>query len=464
MKSSTLLKFSFLLTVLVMCSCGPDETVTVDPPPVTITDIPTVYITGSLTGTVVDEAGAAMESVTVYAAGNTTETDAYGIFSFSNIEMNQNGALISAQKEGFFNNSKVVFTSANETSVSKIMLIEKKVTSTFVATTGGTTTMDGGAKVVIPSQSIKLEGGGNYTGNVNVYATWIDPTADDLSLRMPGDLRATNSDDEAVKLVTYGMIGVELEGDNGELLNIAEGQTATIEIPVPSSLLGSAPSTIPLWHFDETSGYWVEEGEATLSSDNTYVGTVSHFSFWNVDVPYGFVHIEGQITDARQEPIAGLQIQISLSSSGETAYGYTDNNGIYEGYVPQNEDLIMQIFDDCGEEIYNEPLGPFSEDAIVPNIVISISSSNFLTLSGVLNDCNNEIESDGYVFIEFNEFSVKYIEVGADGNFKETVSVCDQMEVTISGVSLDPFSQGTSTVHDISGLTELNVGTLVTCW
>ncbi len=463
MKSSTFLKFLFFIVLLVLCSCDPEEIVT-DPTNDPITEIPTVFITGSLNGTVMNEAGAALENVTVYVAGNTTKTDAYGIFSFSNIEMNKNGALVTVEKEGYFDNSKLVHTSANETSISKIMLIEKKVSSTFAATAGGTTTLDGGAKVVIPSESIQLDGGGNYTGNVNVYATWIDPTADDLSLIMPGDLRGTNDDDEAVKLVTYGMIGVELEGDNGEALNIAEGQTATIEIPVPSSLLGSAPATIPLWHFDESSGYWVEEGEATLSSNNTYIGTVSHFSFWNVDVPYELVHIGGQVTDMQQAAIAGLEIQISLNSNGETAYGYTDYDGMYEGYVPKDEELVMKIYDDCGEEIYNEELGSFSADARISDITISNSSSNFLTVSGILTDCNDELEDYGYVFVELNGFDAKPIITNADGSFEGTIGVCDQMEVTISGISLDPFSQGTSTLHDITGLTELNVGTLKTCW
>ena len=69
---------------------------------------------------------------------------------------------------------------------------------------------------------------------------------------------------------------------------------ADIVMPVPSEILNSAPATIPLWHFDEDLGSWVEEGQATLVNGE-YVGQVSHFSFWNYDVPSNFIHLSGSI-------------------------------------------------------------------------------------------------------------------------------------------------------------------------
>jgi len=455
MKQIKVLNLLFILTIVFLSSCGSDDDFM---PP--ITEIPEILVSASVNGTVVDELGEPMENVVVRVGMNTAQTDAYGVFSFNDIETNKNGTLISINKEGFFNNSKIVFTSADKTSYTKIMLIEKIVTSTFNASSGGTATTSDGAKVVIPAQGVKLESGGSYSGNVNVYATWLDPTADDLGLRMPGDLRAINGDDEAVKLVTYGMIGVELEGDNGEPLNIADGQTATIEIPVPSSLVGSAPSTIPLWHFDEVSGYWIEEGSATLSSNNTYVGTVSHFSFWNYDVPGFLIHIEGLITDTRDNGLGYSRVEVSVNSNGDAGVAYTDHTGFYQGYVPVDELLTIKVFGECQEELYSGQIGPFSADAVLPTIIATSSSNSFLTVTGILNNCNMEIESQGYVLVNNNT----QVSVDANGNFNGTVEVCDALEVTISGVSINPFSQGTTTVHDISGLNELNVGTLITCW
>lgn len=94
--------------------------------------------------------------------------------------------------------------------------------------------------------------------------------------------------------------------------------------------------------------------------------------------------------------------------------------------------------------------------------MISDDASSFITISGSLLDCNNEIETDGYAYVEFGQSGTS-INVNQDGNFSETISVCE-MQVTVSGISSTPFSQGTTTLHNISGVSELNVGTLITCW
>ncbi len=448
-----------LLLVFAFSSCIKE------PAPDVITEIEEVLITSSLNGSVVDETGIPITDAMVNLGSNTRFTDENGSFSFSDVEMDQNGTVITVDKEGYFSNTKVLLTKTNQTATTKVMLIARTITNTFDATIGGISTTNGGAKVDFGANTVALQSGGTYSGNVNVYATWLDPTADDLPLRMPGDLRGSNTEEEAVTLVTYGMIGVELEGDNGEALNIAEGETATIEIPVPAELLNSAPATIPLWHFDEDSGYWIEEGEATLTSDNTYVGTVSHFSFWNYDVPYGLIHIEGTVLDFRGEKLSGLSVVISLEN-GDAGYGWTNSEGLYEGYVPKDQALKIEIFDSCGESIYTGDIGPFEEDSTVSDIIVVPTEGSFLTVSGVLNNCNNEPESNGYVSVATEEwgFPFNFIEVNNDGSFNGTVDVCGDLEVFIYGVSNDPFSQGTTTSHDVTGLTELNVGTLISCW
>ena len=457
MKSTKIFSLLLIMSLLFLGSCVKE--IIEDP----IKEIPEVKITASLNGTVVDEAQLPLENVSVRVGANSTFTDVNGVFSFNNIEMNQNGTKVSVEKDAYFNNTKLIFAKANKTSISKIMLIEKKITSTFDASIGGNSIANGGAKITIPADAVVLESGETYSGMVNVYATWLDPIASDLNQKMPGDLRGTNVDDEAVKLVTYGMIGVELEGENGESLNIADGLTATIEVPVPSSLLGSAPTTIPLWHFDGLTGYWLEDGEGTLTSDNTYVGSVSHFSFWNYDVPFDLVSLEGIITDSNQNGLAGLEIVVELEANGMTASAYTDYDGFFEGFVPQDEALIIKVLDQCYDVVYTGQIGPFAGDAVIPDIAIS-NATNSLTVIGSLTDCDNAAESNGYVLIRVGDTYYQSIEVDGNGMFDGTINVCNQLEVTVSGVGLNPFSQGTSTIHDISGTEVLDVGTLVTCW
>lgn len=459
MKLSNSLHLFFILSLLILSSCEKDKPIDSPERP---TEIPEVFIRASINGTVVDESENPLKNIIVQTGINTSLTDENGVFTFNNIETNENGTVVNINQDGYFKNTKVITTNEGETSITKIMLVERNMTASFDSSNGGKATMNGGATVELPAEGVRLESGSIYTGSVNVYATYLDPTSEDLNLRMPGDLRATNTEDETVKLVTYGMVAVELEGDNGEALNVAEGQTATIEMPVPDALLGSAPETIPLWYFDELRGYWIEDGVGTLTDDNTYVGTVTHFTYWNYDLPYPFVSLEGKIKDSKMEDVSGVRVDIATGTSGETLSGFTGSDGFFAGYIPADQLLTLTVYDEC-VEVYSSEIGPFSEDTVLPAIVISEADASFITVSGILHDCNDEIETNGYVLIDW-QTSNAYITVGDEGSFSGTVGVCDKMEVTISGISNNPFSQGTTTLHDITGLTELEIGIIKTCW
>ena len=95
-------------------------------------------------------------------------------------------------------------------------------------------------------------------------------------------LLGQNTGGEANLLETFGMLTVELTGSNNEKLQITSD--SELKFPIANEQLSTAPNTIPLWYFDEENGYWIEDGEATKVG-NQYVGTVSHFTPWNVDIP-----------------------------------------------------------------------------------------------------------------------------------------------------------------------------------
>ena len=364
-----------------------------------------------------------------------------------------------AEKDGYFYNAKFVGSQLNKLNFTKIKMIEKVLTGTFQSDQGGVVMIENGSSVNFPADGIRQEAGGSYSGTVNVYATWLDPTAPDLTQRMPGDLRAMNAQEEQVQLTTYGMIGVELEGDAGEALNLADGQTAVIEVPVPSELLANAPATIPLWYFNKSSGYWEEEGTATLEGDK-YVGMVSHFSFWNCDDPNFFVYIDGLITD-EGIGIQGLLVEITLASNGLSASGYTDQDGLYSGYVPKDEPLIMMIFNACGEEIHSENIGPFNVNTTLMPVNVN-GNTNTLSITGNVVDCNNEPVTNGYVLVYVGT-QYNFLQLDNNGSISSTINICDVTSISIKAHDLDDLKQSELVVHDVSGLDNLDLGEITAC-
>ena len=146
----------------------------------------------------------------------------------------------------------------------------------------------------------------------------------------------------------------------------------------------AAPATISLWYFDETKGIWKEEGTATKQSTN-YIGTVSHFSFWNAGEQGADVQLDATFKrDSTGMALTNKLVTITSVNFG-TTNGYTDNNGKISGLVPANETLVMKVFDQQ-VEIYNRSIGPFSTNTNLGIINIpTVSDSSYinLTLHGV---------------------------------------------------------------------------------
>lgn len=422
-----------LFLSLFFIACKKDAPV-IEPPTTVIPTPPVNNVTASLNGQVITEDGMAVSEVMVRVGNETYLTDENGFFRVDNITMNALGTYIRFEKSGYFQASKFVEPRANMASIVQVVLLEKTLTSSFQSGDGATISTPDNATVTFSSNSIQLENGGDYSGTVNVFSKWFDPTATNLLTTMPGDLRASNQAGEFVQLATYGMLAVELESASGEPLNLVDGQTATLEFPVPTSILDNAPETIPLWYFNEATGYWIEEGSATLQG-NKYVGEVGHFSFWNCDAPFPLVQLTGNLEDKFDNPISGYPVSILVNSNLSTGGGLSDENGFFQGKVPKDEILTIRIYDFCDNIIFEQEVGPFSEDVTLPTI--QIEEGNLTLVYGTINDCDGNLLSNAYARIKVDDF---HANANADdnGNFQLPLPTClSGEEMTIVGYDLD---------------------------
>ena len=453
-----------LLFVLTLVSCRKDiddETVIIDTPDPTLIDDyePEVEnIMASLVGYVVDEMNEPVTDVDVKLGSLTTTTDTYGHFFFNSVTLNAKGTFVTVEKEGYFLGSRRFFPVADAKNRVKIQLLTQNFNQNFSAQDGGTISLPDGASVQFASNSIADASGTAYTGTVNVASKWLDPSALETFEQMPGNLQGVNTLNEQMVLGTYGMIAVELQGDAGQALNIAEGSTATLTMPVPTSMQSGAPSEIPLWSFNTTYGMWVEESSATLQN-GVYVGEVSHFSFWNCDIPMDYVDLSLTLNDENGNALSNYMVTISLEDVG-CGTGFTDQNGGVNGFVPGNAELLLEVYDVCGNVIYSSNIGPFASDTDLGIVTVTSSNVSSTTITGNLLDCDGNDVTEGLVIASYDGLNTyHYLD---NSNFEVHLTTCTSpTTIDVIGVNIAEFIQ--SEAQTVNSDTQTDLGDIDVC-
>jgi hypothetical protein len=398
-------------------------------------------ISAALQGNIFDENGAPAAGVNVQAGNRTATTDAKGYFRINNAALDKSSAVVTATKAGYFKAYRTFGATSGNNHI-EIKLVKKTSAGDINATTGGEVSLSNGTKVALPANGVvNAATNAAYTGQVTVYAAYIDPSAPDISQTVPGSFMATDKDGKRVVLTSYGMVAVELEGAAGEKLQIKSGATATLTTAIPAAAQASAPATIALWSVDETTGIWKEEGTATKNG-NVYVGQVSHFSFWNCDVSQNAVKITVTLKLSHGEPFVHAQVRLKRTGAGwnNVSYGRTDSAGQVSGYVPYNEPLTLEILDRCGQPFYTQNIGPFTQNTNLGVITVANPGTAVVMLKGKLVNCSNSAVTNGYVIIGYDGYS-RYVKANASGEFQSTFTRCNTSTGSFSIVGVDSVTQ-----------------------
>lgn len=203
---------------------------------------------------------------------------------------------------------------------------------------------ESGMKADFDSDSFKNDATGEaHTGYLYTYMSYLNPDDDNFADMMPGgDLAAVRSQEnggEEVQLISYGMTKVDLKGNNGEKLQLADGKPATLTFPVPEKFENNTPEEIPLWSFNEQTGLWEEEGVAKYNASlNAYVGTVKHFSWVNLDYPESRATLKVTVKNDKGVVIPNVKVDVDGQRSV-----FTNVNGVAELYVPINATLYVTV-------------------------------------------------------------------------------------------------------------------------
>jgi len=409
-------------------------------------------------GSVIDKDHNPIEGVSISIGSETAVTDSNGVFIIRDATVKEQFGYIKAEKAGYIHGSRSVVPASGTNKVT-IMLLEETVVGTVSSGSASTVTANDGSSVSFDGNFTK-EDGTAYTGSVNVIMHHLDPTDEDMEDQMPGMLYAENEDGAERMLQTLGMLAVELRGSGGEDLNLAEGSTSEIKIPVDASLLASAPATIPLWYFDEVNGYWKEEGEATLQG-NMYVGTVSHFSFWNWDIPIETIALCVTLVNQNNEPQDNLNIQFSTEIFGESIQVITNENGQVCGYVASNEPLTIIVSSPGPCELYSQLIGSFNEDTDFELTIPELTDTELEEVSGTFLTCGAEPVTNGYVLLNYE--GETYFEAVDNGNFNITINRCsNSVDFTIQGFDVDNLQNSSEVTYNF-GSAQTDIGEFMAC-
>lgn len=411
---------STILFLLIIYSCRKDMDIT----------IIEQYTISSINGFVSNEENEAIKQAQVIINGKTYITDEFGYFNIKNI--NHNGKiLLSVKKTGYFDGSRTIITKSNEKSFTQIRLIKENYPFKLIASAGGIIELTDKVKLEFPPNAIVDKNGKNHDDIVLIGIKYLDPTLQTTFDEMPGTLIAKDQNGNDVILESYGMIGVWLVDLNGNSLNIKSGEKCKMKSKIPNVMLGYAPNLMPLWHFDEKEGIWIEEGVAT--KDGVYYeAEISHFSYWNYDYPRPLVNIKGKLVLNNMSPTEGI-VSIAIEGQNGQRAAFTNALGEFEGIVPANEVLTLQIFDYCNTVLYNKSIGPFIDDQDLGSFVVNSGNKN-INISGVVLGCDLKPSPNSIVYLLTDSYREDYT-TDEFGRFTISKKNCQTSVVQIKAIS-----------------------------
>ncbi len=335
-----------MLVTLLLSACRTADTpIDVDMEPI-----------GRLAGFVHALDGTPLEGAVVRGQGLATVTDANGQYLLEGVEPAL-GIVLSFDAEGYAEGYGRVDVYGWEVATRSATLLPLDGVDTFVASEGGTIEVDTVSVTFDPGTIVDAEGV-RYDGTVTVSVAHLDPHTDDMRAA-PGDLSAiiksggnAKDEDTVGSLVSYGMASITLTDDDGEELNLAEGETAGVDLAISN---GDLASTYWLadgdeqasWSFEPATGLWVEEGvggvstvwtetedddgELVRESSLVFSFEASHFSWWNCDQGYTPTCASGRVIDDLGFPVRGAEV---LATGGVTNTSVTtDEEGYYVASV-----------------------------------------------------------------------------------------------------------------------------------
>jgi hypothetical protein len=414
-----------------------------------------------ISGVVVDEFNIPLSGVDVTAYGSTVTTGTDGSFLFSGVTISNNRYVVNFSKTGYFSITRTGdITSGGSVTIIAGMVSKSSSSAgsiTFNSSIGGVLLLPAsGCQITFPANDFVIDAtNAVYSGNVNAYAYYIDPSVEGFSKFIDGgDLLGKDiSGNQSIIQMFSGLI-IELLSDAGEKLNLNQSVKAacTVQFVIPSSLVGTAPDSLGIWGYSPSAGQQNQSGNQARSGDKV-ITQIGHFSSWSCSFGNKKIgKVTGTVRDENDLPICGVKIV-----AGQTTV-FTDNNGFYTCKIPAETSIIVKISPDY----YGNPVLPQT---------VNVSNNQILTLNftvpalkyvtGYLKNCTGQAVR-GSLTLTWSISTNKYFSTvlsKSDGSFT----------LPINPNAVNPiiyaYGNDTSTSKSVYDTTSgnINLGTLILC-
>jgi hypothetical protein len=356
------------LCFAVLTACSGDDASPVAPPPP-----PPPSSNGSITGRVIasDGSGGVPNAVIEVGAVQTT-SGADGSYTLSVPAGDR--TVVRAGANGFAENIRIARVVAGQSTSLTVRLVKVGVTQTMGVASGGTIAVpNSAAQVVIPANGLISQAGGSPAANVGVSVTPIAVAT--TTSDMPGDFSATSGGGIA-QLQSFGAMLIDVRDSNNVRYGLAPGSTSTIRIPV-STRSANVPTTIPLFYFDDSTGRWVQDGEATLAgtgSDRYYQGTVSRLSYWNADLVTETIFVNGCVKTPAGQPAGNALVESDGIDYSGFSQVYAGSDGSFRLPIQKSGKATVTAL--VGTQLTNTvSAGPSATDIALDSCLVTTTSA-----------------------------------------------------------------------------------------
>lgn len=403
-------------------------------------DIPPVQIVKtSIEGRILNEQLQPVHNAVVTAGGETTATNEDGHFLLEDIRVPDDAAVVSVEKYGYFKGYRTLMVREGQQQYIQVELILRNENN-INANTGDLIPFPEGT-LTFPPNAVLTAGNLPYHGTVTVRSFYIHPEGSTVADQMPGDLRGVDKNNRQTGLRIFSMLVFTMEDNTGAALQPNPAKPADFNIMIPDELASNAPQQIPLWHFDGTTGFWKEEGQATRQGNN-YIGTAGQAGFWACATTFPQVTLTARVQDQQNAPVSNTRVAVLAKTNLIPTFGYTNVDGIYYGKAASNIPLIMTLTDNCLNLLRQQEIGPFNAPAEISNVSVILPENQTLVINGIAKDCDHFNVVNGTVIV--NVDSRNYAAHIYNGKFSLTVVRCNSQPASITFTTTDNRTNKTS--------------------